>query len=58
VKEIINSMKNLTMKTMCACGKEVTEKAYFDQLIKEMLNARILPQSAPDPCDIVHPPEP
>jgi hypothetical protein len=26
VKEVIKRMKNLTIKTTCACGEEVTEK--------------------------------
>ena len=57
-KEIIKDMKNLPMKAMCACVKEVTERAYFDQRIKERLDAGIIPKIAPDTCEIVHPAKP
>ena len=40
VKEVIKSMKDLTIKAMCTCGKEMTEKDYIYQFIKEIIDAK------------------
>lgn len=58
MKEIINDMKNFTMKAIYACGKEVTEKADVDQLLKEMLHAGIISTIVPDTGERVHSAEP
>jgi len=51
-------VKNFTMKTMCACGKEVTEQACIDQRINERLYARIIRKTAPHTFARVPPAEP
>jgi hypothetical protein len=52
------NVKNFTMKTMEVYRKEVTEKAYIDQLPQEKLDADITPKIAPDIFEIVYPAEP